>query len=112
MTTTSTWKFWQTPPLAAPLSAPVRRRLVEDRGLGAQAAASLRMLTRRGTYADRTVTYFRVIDPAAVARAGVELGRYGDLDGHRPLQLHDGHIERDGHVVLNRQQGNPGGDGP
>ena len=110
MATTSTWKFWQTPPVVGPLSEPVRRRLATDRALGDEAAESLRMLTRRGSYADRKVTYFRVIDPAAVAQSGAEVRCFADLDAHRALQLHDGHIERDGHIVLNRQPARPGGD--
>jgi hypothetical protein len=107
----STWAFWRTPPAIAPLSGPVRRRLAADRSLGDEAAGAMRMLTRRGSYADRKVTYFRVIDPAAVARSGVEVRRFADLDAHRALQLHDGHIERDGNIVLNRQPASPGGAG-
>ena len=103
MQTSSIWKFWQRP-VVVPLAEPVRRRLVADRGLSEPAAAALRMVTRPGNYAGRKVTYFRVIDPDAVTRAGVALGRYGDLDEHRHLQLHTGHIERDGQLVLNRPQ--------
>jgi hypothetical protein len=66
--------------------------------------------SERACYADRKVTYFRVIDPAAVARAGVAVRQFRDLDDHRALQLHDGHIERDGHIVLNRQPVSPVGD--
>ena len=105
----STWAFWRTPPAITPLSEPVRRRLAAERSLGDEAAGALRMLTRRGNYADRAVTYFRVMDPAALARAGVEVRRFADLDEHRALQLHDGHIERDGHIVLNRQPASPAG---
>ena len=101
MPTTATWKFWQKP-VAVPLTEQLGRRLVEDRGLRAQATAALRMVRRRGTYSDRKVTVFRVIDPAAVSQAGVELRHFDDLDAHPPLQLHTGHIERDGQIVLNR----------
>lgn len=101
MTTTATWKFWQTP-VVVPLTEPLRRRLVEDRSLSDEAAAALRMVRHRGTYADRKVTFFRVLDPAAVSQAGVALRHFGDLDAHQPLQLHTGHIERDGQIVLNR----------
>ncbi len=101
MTTTPTWKFWQTP-VVVPLTEPLRRRLVEDRGLSNEAVASLRMVRQRGTYSDRTVTFFRVIDPAAVSQAGVAVRHFRDLDDRQALQLHTGHIERDGQIVLNR----------
>jgi hypothetical protein len=107
----STWSFWQRP-AAVPLAEPVWRQLVADRGLTAQAAAALRMLTRRGSYAGRPVTDVRVVDPTAVARAGVALRRFGDLDEHEPLLLHEGHIERNGQVVLNRRRVGAGGDSP
>jgi erythromycin esterase-like protein len=101
MASTPTWKFWQLP-VVVPLAEQLRSRLVRERGLSEQAVTSLRMVNRQGRYADRPVTYFRVIDPEAVRRAGLELHRYADLDAHRPLQLHTGHIERDGQIVLNR----------
>ena len=101
MTTTATWKFWQ-PPVVVPLTEPLQRRLVEDRGLSKEAVAGLRMVQRRGTYSDRKVTFFRVIDPAAVSQAGVAVHRFGDLDDRQALQAHTGHIERDGQIVLNR----------
>jgi hypothetical protein len=101
MESTITWKFWQRP-VIVPIAGQLRSRLVQDRGLSEQAVASLRMVNRQGRYSDRKVTFFRVIDPEAVRRAGLELRRYADLDAHLPLLLHTGHIERDGHIVLNR----------
>lgn len=97
----TTWKFWQRP-VVVPLAESLRGRLVQDRGLSDQAVASLRMVNHRGRYADRAVTFFRVIDPEAVSRAGLELRNFADLDAHQPLQLHTGHIEHDGQIVLNR----------
>jgi hypothetical protein len=110
MATTASWKFWQRP-VVVPLAAPLRRRLVADRGLSEQAVAALRMVQQRGRYADRPVTYFRVIDPDAVRQAGVALHRFGDLDAHQPLQLHTGHIEHDGQIMLNRPPVSPSGTG-
>lgn len=101
MASTATWKFWQHP-VVVPLAESLRSRLVQDRSLSDQAVASLRMVNRRGRYADRAVTFFRVIDPEAVRRAGLELRHFADLDAHQPLQLHTGHIEHDGRIVLNR----------
>ena len=100
MTATPTWKFWQTP-LVVPLTEPLRRRLVEERGLSKEAGAGLRMVRQRRTYSDRTVTVFRVMDPAAVSQAGVALRHFRDLDDRQALQVHTGHIERDGQIVLN-----------
>lgn len=90
--------FWQRPGVV-PVSATVRILLAKDRGVGEIDSAKLRMIVERGHYADRSVTYFRVFDPEAAARAKVEPRRYGDLD--TDLVLHKGHIERDGAVVLN-----------
>src|SRR5713226_3886849 len=84
-----------------PLSDKVRGCLVKERGLSDDAAASLRMVEERGHYADRSVTYFRVFDPGNAKWGSAELRRYNDLDVRRVL--HAGHIERDGHIVLNRQ---------
>lgn len=101
MISTGTWKFWQRPTIV-PLAESLRGRLVQDRGLSDQAIASLRMVKRSGRYADRAVTFFRVIDPEAVRQAGIELQHFADLDAHPSLQLHTGHFERDGQIVLNR----------
>jgi hypothetical protein len=59
------------------------------------------MVEQRGHYADRNVTYFRVFDPRNEKWASVVLHKYDDLVAARIL--HAGHIERDGHIVLNRQ---------
>jgi erythromycin esterase-like protein len=101
MASTTAWKFWQRP-IVVPLAQQLQSRLVQDRGLSDQAVAGLRMVNRRGQYADRSVTFFRVIDPEAVRLAGLDLRRFADLDAHQALQLHTGHIERDGQIVLNR----------
>jgi hypothetical protein len=94
------WKFWQTSAVV-PVSAKVRFLLASERGVGEDGSSKLRMIERRGHYADRPVTYFRVFDPAILARNGVELRRFADLD--TGLFLHAGHIERDGTVVLSWQ---------
>jgi hypothetical protein len=82
-----------------PVSATVRILLAKDRGVSEIDSATLRMIVERGHYADRSVTYFRVFDPEAAARAKVEPRRYGDLD--TDLVLHAGHVEWDGAIVLN-----------
>lgn len=93
------WKFWQKSK-DVELSESVRILLEKQRGVGAEGDA-LRMVSQAGHYADRAVTYFRVYDPRAVARAGKELRSYEDLDA--VLVLYSGHIERDGVMVLDGQ---------
>ena len=94
------WKFWQTSAVV-PLSPKVRIRLASERGVSEDGSAKLRMIERRGHYADRPVTYFRVFDPAILARHGVEARRFDDLG--TGLFLHAGHIEQDGTIVLSWQ---------
>jgi hypothetical protein len=79
----------------------VRVLLEKERHVTVAGATALRMMTQRGHYADRPVTYFRVFGPLAVAGAGRDLRCYDELDPG--LILHSGHIERDGMIVLNRQ---------
>ena len=94
------WRFWEKAG-AVPVSEKVRLLLEKERHVTVAGATGLRMITQRGHYADRPVTYFRVFDPAAVAGTGRELRRYDDLD--TGLIVHSGHIERDGMTVLNWQ---------
>jgi hypothetical protein len=93
--------FWQRPGVV-PVSTKVRSLLARERGVSESDSAKLRMIEERGHYADRPVTYFRVFDPEAAARAKVVPRRYGDLDPD--LVLHKGHVERDGAIVLNLPQ--------
>ena len=93
-----TWKFWQKT-ATVPVSPQVRAHLSTDRGVSENDSARWRMILEHGQYAGRSVTYYRVFDPEAAARANVEPRRYGDLD--TALVLHAGHIEQDGSVVLN-----------
>lgn len=99
------WKFWQSP--VAPLSKAVRSHLAKERGLSAQGAESLRMVVQRGQYGGRSVSYFRVFDPSAAQAAGIQLRRFGDLDAHPRLRLHDGYVDNDGTIFLNKQQRDP-----
>src|SRR5215472_1963998 len=90
--------FWQRPGVV-PVPTTVRSVLARERGVSAEGAAKLRMIEEGGRYADRPVTYFRVFDPEAAARAKVAPRRYADLGSD--LVLHAGHVERDGSIVLN-----------
>ena len=62
----------------------------------------LYVLERPGTYSDRKVVHFRVFDPAEVASRGVTAVTYTDLDSRPELVRANGHVERDGTIVLNR----------
>jgi hypothetical protein len=65
-------------------------------------AAQLRMVESSGRYADRTVTYFRVFDPASAAQRSMNMQRYQDFDVFLGLVVRSGHVERDGTVVLSK----------
>jgi uncharacterized membrane protein YeaQ/YmgE (transglycosylase-associated protein family) len=90
--------FWKADRVG-PLSEPVRLRLAAERGLGAQDAAPLRMRQEHGRYADRTVTYFQVFDPATAGTPGADLRHLRTLDARHIL--YSGFIERNGQIVLN-----------
>jgi hypothetical protein len=64
--------------------------------------ARLQVLERQGSYSDRKVTFFRVFDPAEVASRAITAAAYTDLDTHPELVRANGHVERDGKIVLNR----------
>ena len=95
---TTLWGFGQNSAPVA-LSKKVTLCLAKERGLTEQAAASLRMMEKRGHYVGRKVTFFRVFDPAVVAASGLSPRRFNDLDSG--AFLHGGHVESDGHIVLN-----------
>jgi hypothetical protein len=64
--------------------------------------AKLSVVESRGSYAGRTVTHFRVVDPRQTAGQSGKQLRYKDLDAREELVLRSGHVEADGTVVLNR----------
>jgi hypothetical protein len=65
--------------------------------------ASLAVFEQSGSYSGRRVTYFRVVDPVRVAERAVNVRAFTDLDLHPELVLGSGHRERDGAIVLSRQ---------
>lgn len=99
--------LWQRRSPVTPLSRSVRAHLTAQRGLSEKDAGSLRMMEHHGQFSGRKVTYFRVFDPDAVQRAGIDVRHYGDLDAYRLLRLHAGHVESDGQIVLNLQEAAP-----
>jgi hypothetical protein len=95
---TSVRMFWQQRS-AGPLSAAVTALLMREPGASPEDMSALRMIEERGHYAGRSVTYFRVFNPATALSAGVVVRRFRDLEGLTDLRT--GHTERDGAVVLN-----------
>jgi hypothetical protein len=83
-------------------SAGLSQALVTAGRASSTDVGGLQVLERRGTYAERRVTYFRAFDPAAVADRAVPVAAYADLDSYPELVVAAGHLERDGAVVLNR----------
>jgi hypothetical protein len=77
-------------------------RALEGDGLppGMDAASALGVVQSRGSYAGRSVTYFRAYDRARAAERGVDVHAFGDLDAHADLVLRIGHVEKDGAVVI------------
>jgi hypothetical protein len=98
-------KFWEMSG-ATPLSGKMRLTLEEERGVSFADAIGLQVIAEAGQYADRTVTYFRVFDSAAVAATGSELRYYDDVATE--FILYSGHIDEDSTIVLDVQP-NPGG---
>ena len=64
---------------------------------------NLRVAQRRGSYAGRSVKYFRVFDGLAVTERALDVRSYGDLDTHPDLVLGSGHFEADGALVLSKR---------
>jgi hypothetical protein len=64
---------------------------------------TLTVLQHSGSYSGRQVSYFRVFDPVRVAERSVAIRDFGDLDTHPELVLGSGHVEKNGSVVLTRQ---------
>jgi hypothetical protein len=91
--------FWQKP-TTGPLSAALTASLIKEPGASVDGTAALSMIEERGSYAGRSVTWFRVFDPAAALAAGVAVRSFHDLDGLSGVRT--GHTERDGAIVLNR----------
>jgi hypothetical protein len=81
-------------------SAALRRALESDGLPAGTDAAALGVVESRDRYAGRTVTYFRVFDPARATARSVDVRGYDDLEAHPDLVLRAGHIEQDGAVVI------------
>jgi hypothetical protein len=64
----------------------------------------LRVLTRQGHYAGRSVRYFLAYDAQQAAQSGLALRTFEELDAHPDLVVGSGHLERDGAMALTRRE--------
>ena len=84
-------------------SAAIRHALQAD-GLAAGTDVSeLGVVTSRGKYAGRRVTFFRVFDPRQAVSQAVDVFTdyaYQDLNAHPDLVLRAGFVEQNGTVVI------------
>jgi hypothetical protein len=92
--------FWQKATASA-LPMAMATLLMKERGMSAEQTGALRIVEKSGTYAGRSVTYFRVFNPGSAQLAGLTVRSFADLDGL--TELHTGHTERDGAIVLSQR---------
>jgi hypothetical protein len=81
-------------------SGTIRQAVVDGRPESGLDPQALTVLQRRGSYSGRSVTYFRVFHPTALAAGAAQPRRYEDLDGHPELVVGSGHTEHGGVIVL------------
>jgi len=61
---------------------------------------ALRVLTTQGSYAGRSVRFFRVFDPHAAGQRNVAVRTFKDLDTYPDLVIASGHFENRGALSL------------
>jgi hypothetical protein len=90
--------------VASTESSPAIQQALVHQGLPLGVSVNrLRVLTRKGNYAGRSVHYFRAFDVDQAAKSGVAPRTFNELDAHPQLIVGSGHIERDGAVALIRR---------
>jgi hypothetical protein len=94
------WKFWDKSP--RPLPGSVIDALVSQFSLTSPALDKLSLLQKAGHFAGRAVRDIRVYDPALLGDGGATTKRFEDLQepSRRKAVLFEGHIEKEGTVVL------------
>lgn len=94
------WKFWDRSPRVLPVS--VTDALVSQFRLESPALDKLSLLLKSGTFAGRSVRLIRVFDPALLGDGGATTKRFEDLQetSRRKAVLFEGHIEKEGTVIL------------
>jgi hypothetical protein len=94
-------KLWESS-RAQPLPEPVRKTLSAQFHLTPEDTYQLRLLEKRGQFAERPVRFIRVFNPSLMENSAIAL-RYDDLldtYARRNALLFEGHIEKDGRVYL------------
>jgi hypothetical protein len=61
---------------------------------------TLRVLTSQGSYAGRSVRFFRAFDPHQAMQGDVSVRTFQDLDAHPELVVGSGHVEHGGVLSL------------
>jgi hypothetical protein len=91
--------------IASPKSSLAIQQALVQQGLPLGMSVNrLRVLTRQGNYAGRSVRYFRAFDVDQAAQGGVAPRTFNELDAHPDLVVGSGHVERDGAVALTRRE--------
>jgi hypothetical protein len=90
---------------ASPKSSLAIQQALVQQGLPiGMSVNGLRVLTRKGNFAGRSVRYFLAFDTDQAAQGGVAVRTFNDLDAHPDLVVGSGHVERDGAISLTRRQ--------
>jgi len=95
-------KLWESSRLQS-LPEPVRKTLSTQFCLTPEDINQLRLLEKRGRFAERPVRFIRIFNPVLMENSGVATLKYDDLlntYARRNALLFEGHIEKNGHVYL------------
>ena len=95
--------FWRkSGPKELPVS--VKTALMSQFRLDSQTVDKMRFLANAGRFAGRQVQFIRVFDPALISHGAAAEVKFNDLQleagGHRKALLFEGHIEKEGNVLL------------
>lgn len=85
---------------ARPLPLELREAIGSRHGFDEAACAEFRVVEKRGHFAGRSVTYFRIFSNRLIESLGHEVSRYEDLDKVPESVLFEGHEENDTHAVI------------
>ncbi|HZA25885.1 MAG TPA: hypothetical protein VFA32_25365 [Dehalococcoidia bacterium] len=95
-------KLWESS-RSQSLPEPVRKTLSTQFRLMPEDIDQLRLLEKRGRFAERPVRFIRIFDPALMENNSAATLQYDDLlntYARRNALLFEGHIEKNGHVYL------------
>ena len=91
-------------PVAQELPDKVKEDLIAKFALEPGTVDKMRFSGKKGRYSNRPVQYFRIYDPDLISHGAPAKVKYEDFQldmaGDRKALLFDGHIEKDGHVLL------------